>query len=568
MQKKFIPFILILVILVSILLFSLYSNSWPGGSKIFPSKKNSTKSDSIPVSASISISKPGFYRLTTDISQPASGHCAYFGFYTSNVIFDGMGHTIDGGTGIPRCTSLGGFSLRDTEGDKASYYNITIRNVTLSNMTQGVSIHSVQGFYLENVTIMNVNDGLRFVTSSHVVIKNNSFINNSKTAIFGRDNEKVTIDSNRIVLVSSGIQLDGRQWVQMIPPQKDIFGIITIKSSLDIVNSSMTVKRSTSADRYIISNNSVQNVSHNGISLTLIDDFIVRGNTITNCGDSGIVYDDYGPKNILENNTFTGNRRDIFPHPTSGKRYYFPPETFFGIVLLLLFAAIPNIAGKIRDNKILNWIWTIFLRFENYIQSWIQKKHLSLLFESLIGVSIIGLVIFGTAYALKKLPEFNPVSFGILLFISGIVTIAPRLVQNCVATRKKVVTEYRLWWGGIIVIMITSLLPLEFFGQPVKMVIRNEASSDNRHIFLTKIVAPLTTILLSIVFYILYVNEIPFALNGMQMSALTSVVMLLPISPMEGVTIWKKKILWIVLFFPALAFYLMSLLLQYTFFSL
>jgi hypothetical protein len=48
----------------------------------------------------------------------------------------------------------------------------------------------------------------------------------------------------------------------------------------------------------------------------------------------------------------------------------------------------------------------------------------------------------------------------------------------------------------------------------------------------------------------------PFAMNGFQMSLLTSVVILLPVSPVEGEHIWKwNKIAWGMLFFPVLIAY-------------
>jgi hypothetical protein len=48
----------------------------------------------------------------------------------------------------------------------------------------------------------------------------------------------------------------------------------------------------------------------------------------------------------------------------------------------------------------------------------------------------------------------------------------------------------------------------------------------------------------------------PFAMNGLQMSRLTSVVILLPVSLVEGEHIWKwNKIAWGMLFFPVLIAY-------------
>ena len=118
-----------------------------------------------------------------------------------------------------------------------------------------------------------------------------------------------------------------------------------------------------------------------------------------------------------------------------------------------------------------------------------------------------------------------------------------------------------MWWGGTLVIIITMLLPLgTIFGQPVKMEFPDGMSREKREIIITKLAAPLALIFLSLGFIVLWLIKSPvssLAMSGIQMGLLSSVVLLLPIAPMEGEYVWYwNKGIWAVLFFPVLIGYM------------
>ena len=76
---------------------------------------------------------------------------------------------------------------------------------------------------------------------------------------------------------------------------------------------------------------------------------------------------------------------------------------------------------------------------------------------------------------------------------------------------------------------------------------------------LTRLAGPVVSVLLSLVFLLLYLMKGTFAslaLMGLEMSLLTALVTFLPISPMDGERVFKwNKLVWIVVFVPILLAY-------------
>ena len=521
------------------------------------------------------ISKPGYYQLSTDlpsintslasVSRGSSDWCTFFSITSSDVIFDGMGHTLDAGSMRPQCDSVCGFSIRDTGGDKPGRLHITIRNITLLNFNSAISATSVGFFNLEDVHVKNCKDGIRLATSKNVIIINNSFSEAGGFGIFGGDNANVTIENNNLSnTVDNGIRLDGGQMVWLIPSS-----IFSIRVPAPIELAGFTVKRKTSGSGYTITHNTVQNASSHGIYLNLIDDFTVTDNIVMNCSHDGLLCDNCGPKRLVANNTLIGNGQND-PDYLSG-HYYLPWSAILGMIILLLFSAVPNIGQRGGVNIILAKLWEKYQSLENWIRAFFRTRRVPTELEILVVITLIGAFIFGTVFAFRNMIDFDWSSYLIYLMMSGTVIVTPRAVQYLIGLKKSLDADYRLWGAGISVILITYLLPFPgIFGTPVKMTIPDEEKQNKREVFIIKIAAPLTTILLGIAFAIVYWYDFfpQYSLNGLQLCFLASVVMLLPVSPMEGQVIWReRRIVWIVLFFPVLATYLISLLLQYTFLS-
>jgi hypothetical protein len=145
------------------------------------------------------------------------------------------------------------------------------------------------------------------------------------------------------------------------------------------------------------------------------------------------------------------------------------------------------------------------------------------------------------------------------IIISAIVVIVPKAIQYIVAGKKGILAEYRLWWGGILIMILTTVIFRYVFGQPVRTEIEREDECDKKKLAIVMLAGPLVSILLSSIFLVMYLMKGTYAslgLMGLEMSLLTSVVTFLPISPMDGerVYVWNK-IIWAVIFFPVLFVY-------------
>ena len=97
------------------------------------------------------------------------------------------------------------------------------------------------------------------------------------------------------------------------------------------------------------------------------------------------------------------------------------------------------------------------------------------------------------------------------------------------------------------------------FGQPVRTEVVHGESFDMKILALTRLAGPVVSVLLSLVFLLLYLMKGTFAslaLMGLEMSLLTALVTFLPISPMDGERVFKwNKLVWIVVFVPILLAY-------------
>lgn len=142
------------------------------------------------VSGCTTIDTPGSYELTADISNSATAPCIEI--TTSDVVFDGAGHEIDGvgnGTGV-RVAGTGTLS------------NVTVRNLRVTDWETGVSYATVSDGVVDSVdasengvvgiefqkttastvrdaTVADNEDGLRLVGSADNVVRALDSVNNS-----------------------------------------------------------------------------------------------------------------------------------------------------------------------------------------------------------------------------------------------------------------------------------------------------------------------------------------------------------------------------------------------------
>lgn len=148
-----------------------------------------------PVTGPTVISFPGHYVLENDITGNSVN--TIISIKSSDVLFDGMGHTIDG---INRTTQY----TNDIWGGGFTYYlhNITVQNVTLKNRSHGIMFSNVTSSRVTNcIIVKSGQDGIRLsggyrVTLSNNVIRNSSIRGITLTASFNNTVLNNTIRDN------------------------------------------------------------------------------------------------------------------------------------------------------------------------------------------------------------------------------------------------------------------------------------------------------------------------------------------------------------------------------------
>ena len=218
-------------------------------------QKSSQAINTIEVSGPMSITQPGYYQLLKDLTptkmnRSKSGSCTCFFIKSSDVVFDGMGHVIDGSKTAPSCPEWSdGFYFSDKGGAQSQYPYVTIRNITIVNWSGGVELTGVQNFQLEDATVMNNKNGVMIHSSSNVTFSHNNITKNSWGGIWGRNNEYITIDNNIIENNPHyGIYLDGQQ---DIPPEISILG------NRIVLYQFLYYKKTTSGNGFVLSNNGI-----------------------------------------------------------------------------------------------------------------------------------------------------------------------------------------------------------------------------------------------------------------------------------------------------------------------
>jgi parallel beta-helix repeat protein len=542
-------------------------------------QKSSQATNPIEVSGPMSITQPGYYQLSKDLTpiklnRSKSGSCACFFIRSSDVVFDGMGHVIDGSKTAPYCPEWSdGFYFSDKGGAQSQYPNVAIRNITIVNWSGGVELSGVQNFLLEDATVMNNKNGVMVHSSSNVTFSHNNITLNTGMGIWGRNNEYITIDHNSIENNPRyGIYLDGQQDT---PPEISILG------NRIVLYQFLYYKKTTSGNGYVLSDNRVianddgitirnsglEVIEKNyigsnkgtGLELFNIDNSVVRDNVIKNHHETGIHKRGRDSNLVLANNTFSGNNKDIVTDYDIGQLSFSVIIGTLLVFLLKILAGASNIFSKFESARIYTWLKARSPLPEEKTRSARHKSRLLVLFESAVGVSVLGAIILGGVFTYSTSFGLKPEVFLILSVIGGIVIVIPKAVQYLIAKRMGMQAGYRMWWGGILIMILTTVLFRYVFGQPVRTDVTREESFDTKILAYTRLAGPVVSVLLSLVFLLLYLMKGTFAslaLMGSEMSLLTALVTFLPISPMDGEQVFKwNKLVWIVVFVPILLAY-------------
>jgi parallel beta-helix repeat protein len=569
----------------------------------------------IPVLGGMNITSPGLYYLTTDLTPSnmrmgtqndagsskfqAESPEKFIVIRSSDVIFDGMGHTLDGKNLASKYDYTIGLSITHPL-DNTTSYSVIIRNVTLSNWSTGALIRHAKNSRLENLQISNNDNGLILQSSSNVSLTHNIFSNNNGV-LDGYDAEEIRVSDNTFTDNMGGISLTGDLEIPIdFNPTvyiKTIWGRIPFVGKQEIpfqsvlsgksyylysfhrtqkttsgggfvitgntISGSLNGIKLSNADNSRVSNNIIRNPGSSGILIRKVANSTISENTVTGFSHYGILIENRGPGLIVENNSYSGNgenkRESTYPDSI-------PVSVLLGTLLIYLMKVIvgtSTVYRKIQENRFYKWIKEKTEAVEETIRSRAQGRRILRSSESPLFITLLGSIIFGAAFAYARSVIALDV-FCIFMIISGIVTVIPRAIQYITARKYEIPLEYRMWWGGIIIILITMNISGYVFGQPVRTDLKGEERFDKTKLAVMKMTGPVICIFLSVGFALLYVMNEPYAasaLVGLKMSLLSAFVMLLPISPLEGpgIKAWNKYI-WAGLFIPVMISYLCVLM--------
>jgi parallel beta-helix repeat protein len=155
-----------------------------------------------PVTGPIVITSPGYYVMANDITSSTPN--STIDIRSSDVIFDGMNHIIDGTNRNITLTNdiiVGGFLTL--------LNNVTIRNVTVKNRSHGIFFVNVTNSHITNCNINQVGqDGIRLQGSNHIEVTGNKITYSLIRGISLTSSDSVQISSNDINNNQVGIRLE------------------------------------------------------------------------------------------------------------------------------------------------------------------------------------------------------------------------------------------------------------------------------------------------------------------------------------------------------------------------
>ncbi len=173
------------------------------------------------------------------------------------------------------------------------------------------------------------------------------------------------------------------------------------------------------------------------------------------------------------------------------------------VFLLSLLGGTSKVAQKVGANIGIKRFSEKFKPIEEKISNAIDNLKISSLLKNNIAVSLVGAIIFGLAYTFKSPSSSSQIIqvFAILTFIGGVVITVPKGIQYLAASKVGMAAEYRVWWGGVLIIFLTTLvtgtLLGNIFGQPVKTAIEREQDYEKKKLALVMLIGPLMSLVLS-----------------------------------------------------------------------
>ena len=178
-----------------------------------------------------------------------------------------------------------------------------------------------------------------------------------------------------------------------------------------------------------------------------------------------------------------------------------------------------------------------------------------------IAISI-AIITFAFSYAkAETLNQILPL-IPVVLATAIIVDLVKDLLRSIIARGQGVWSEYRLWYFGTIMFLVSSIVFKAPFASPSR-IIHHSQKFTKRSVGLVSLTAVVVPLAFGAIFYMLFVNGFTLIGNMGLIICLTMAFFdIIPIPPMNGKDIYDwSKVLWLILFIASFALYALCLLL-------
>lgn len=316
-----------IVVLAGILVFILGAVicvGWQGDGPGQNSVPNASQIDSCTT-----IDTPGQYELTADITNTTASTCIRI--TTSDVVFDGNGHIIDGkGTFGTAGILVGSFGTPTT--------NVTVQAANVTDWDDGIRYITVSDGTVANTTTANSRVGLTLLSSNRTVVTNNTATANAVYGISLQEGSSDNTIRNNTATSNAlfGIHLVAgttNNTIVMNAASGNEQGIVLI-----------------GADGNIVRDNTATSNRIAGIWLSEADNNQIENNTVSN-RFYGIYLGDQSNRNTLMDNTASRNAVGIRLLHSSGNALTANIVTENSVQGILLLASSDSV---ITNNRLSN----------------------------------------------------------------------------------------------------------------------------------------------------------------------------------------------------------------------
>lgn len=239
------------------------------------------------------IDSPGTYELTRDITDSSGVKGACIKITTSDVVFDGGGHTIDG--------RHSGSGVAVTGTSSTSLTNVVVKNAVITDWADGVVYRAVTGGTVTGTTLRSNLGGVLLDDADDVALTGNTVTENVYDGI--------TLEgSNDNRLADNTVTANRQNGISLFESRRNEIRHNVVSNTDDGSLDGIGVQLVSSGDNRLV-DNTVTNSGEDGISLYSSNGNELHGNDVTDNTDDGLfVYSSSG--NTLTRTTAVGNGND------------------------------------------------------------------------------------------------------------------------------------------------------------------------------------------------------------------------------------------------------------------